>query len=156
MKYKIEKSSELGEKLSALFEKAKAIRAVTHDFTEKLGFNEYFISSEYAAGGIAAFGSKTQPEGYRKLPKGGYFPKAIKANKELLKQISELPKLSRYEFAKVLKFEFQIVGMAIVSCPGIIPLDDCYLVTVHDECDYKPIDGMTEILGSEYLRLQGK
>lgn len=151
MFFKVEKGVALWGNLEALMNKIISVRKAAADLTEELGFKKYGQAHFVIAGGISYIASNHHPDGYRKVGSkwdGLYFPKA--SNKEITKKISELPTISYDEYNAVINFKDQFQGLQHIMAYGLKKSGDTFLIEVSDRADYTPVDGMVEILASEY------
>lgn len=158
MKYKVKTESELHSKFNSLIDRMSACRKEALLLAESLGFDALGGKHNCAAGGISCLqheGPKP-PEGYKRVGKDYQklcFPKAN--NKEVLKKISELPIVTNEEYNGLINFEATFVGNVYIRRFGLMERDGVYLIDT-GEADYTPVDGMEEILESEYKRLKAE
>ena len=156
MKYKVKTESELHGKFSSLMDRMTAYRKEALDLAESLGFDALGGKQSCAAGGVSCFqyeGPKP-PEGYKRVGKDYQklcFPKAN--NKEVLQKISELPLVMNEEYNGLINFEASFAGNVYIRRFGLMERDGIYLIDTA-EAEYTPVDGMEEILESEYKRLK--
>lgn len=167
MRFKIVKTSPLFSKLQELSAKITKVEAASRALVKKMGFKEFRPQSFVLAGGISAVASATKIEGYAYAfgPKSQHelFPKKIKANKELLDEINNLPVVEYEELNNILKYDGRKSnegngrgGLRISLHPGIVFKKNVVLVDTADYVDYKPITGMKEITTSEYNKLNAR
>jgi hypothetical protein len=160
MKYKIEKGSPLFDKFEEIRQRMIVCNQEAKDLCKELGGKAVATLGENAAGGIDAIEFDEKPEDWKVMGKPHqnlFYPKA--KNKELLQKISALPKVKRSEIAELLGFKIQAIsssdgGLMMVSCPRTILRKEFVLIDMPTECKYTPVDGMTEILESEFVRLR--
>lgn len=159
MKYKIEKGETL-DKLLAFKVKMNECRDKALILSKELGSDRFaFIQSH--VGGIGAIKFEENPgDNWRSI--GGkyyglYMPKSSakykKQNSDMLEKIEALPKVRKSEAADIIDFKMEMVGSSLYTCPHITIGDDFALMDVRDDSAYIPPFPVTEILGSEYLRL---
>ena len=155
MKFKVNKGTKLFNELIAVLKKMDQCHHAAWEIVEEVGATSYRGSYWRIGGGITALGFKKQPEGYRKEEGyNSYFPKKIKVNKELLAKIDALPTVTFEDINTPLKFDFpQHIGNKMVNVPEVLFRKDHVLINVKDECTYTPVEGMIEILGSEWIAL---
>lgn len=163
MKYTIAKGTPTFDKLTELRKKAdeanKAANALANEFT---GHPEegakYARDSDCFAGGIKAIRMYEKPEGWRHVSKKWrmlFMPKAD--NKEALKRISELPRVSLEDLNSLVGFKRYAsansggLGLTFYNAPGVYWLDDEHLLDVSAKAKFTPNEDMTEILESVYL-----
>lgn len=154
--YKIAIGTETYNRIDALIQRIEEAYQVSHQLAVDLGSPDGFIlqDSTYVAGGVMAIKMETQPAGWKKvLPKrfpGYFFPKAIKANYEVLRKIRTLPAVARIELSRLVGFHSNL------AAPGLRAGDDVYLVMMPDgfaDVNLEPTHDMIEITGFEYLQL---
>ena len=156
MKYKVKQESELHGKFNSLMDRMIACRKEALDLAERLGFDALSGKHSCAAGGVSCFqyeGPKP-PEGYKRVGKDYQklcFPKAN--NKEVLQKISELPLVTNEEYNGLINFEASFTGDMYIRRYGLMERNGIYLIDT-GEAEYTPVDGMEEILESEYKRLK--
>lgn len=154
--YKILIGTETYNRIDALIQRIEQAYQASHQLAVELGSPNGFIlqDSTYAAGGVMAIKMKTQPAGWKKvLPKrfpGYFFPKAIKANREVLTKIRALPTVARIELSRMVGYHSHL------GAPGLRAGDDVYLVVMPDgfsTVEPDPTPDMIEVTGFEYLKL---
>lgn len=161
MKFKVKKSSNLGQKIKAFYERRTACMEENTRFVKTLEFGDdvswYERPGRYAGvGGIVI--ENITPEQKKKWKQtffGGYFPKVnSKAGKELAKQFNAQPSIPK----KVLGIMLG-VSCALTQRPGLSPgHPEFYLVNFKDETwrsKTMPED-MVEITTREYHQLMGE
>ena len=156
MKFKVEKGTAIYQELELLFDKIEDCNSKTKKFVKSLGFEEYGISLRGRAGGLSCIRASKKPEGFKTVGKkydNLYMPKA--SNKELWEKINALPILSHNEYNEVIGFEQQFKGLSHIRSYGCEKVNDVFLIDVGD-ADYTPIEGIIEILDSEYKSLISK
>ena len=154
MKFKVEKGTAIYQELELLFDKIKDYNSKTKKFVESLGFEEYGVSLRGRAGGLSCIRTSKKPDGFKTVGKkydNLFMPKA--SNKELWKKINELPILSYDEYNKVIGFEAQFQGLSHIRSYRCEKVNDVFLIDVGN-ADYMPIEGIVEILDSEYKSLK--
>lgn len=163
MKYKVLKGTDLFDKLWSIQKKMQSCQdeaqKIVNTIPEADGSSK---RSHCLAGGIAAFhfkkGWTNAPDGWRKMEKGWtqwFMPKSSdKKNKELLKKISELPVLGYEIINDLLNFHFYVTEeLQVWHCPIVEWRSKYVLIEVPNDKKYKPLDGMIEIMDSEYIKL---
>lgn len=154
--YKILIGTETYNQIDALIQRVEQAYQESHQLAVDLGSPTGFIlqDSTYAAGGVMAIKMETQPVGWKKVfPKrfpGYFFPKAIKANHEVLRKIRTLPAVARIELSRLVGYHSHL------GAPGLRKADNMYLVHMPDGFNnFNPIPtpDMVEITGFEYLQL---
>ncbi|REE01087.1 hypothetical protein [Marinoscillum furvescens] len=117
MKLLVDKSAPEYQQLISLLDKRIAYDQEANKITKEVGAKAHTIGIDCFAGGISAFQFDSKPDGYRnsgyRSRTNLYFPKKIKANKELLERIAALPKIRKTEFKAILNFD------SIFACPGL-------------------------------------
>lgn len=166
MKYKVVKGTPLFDQLQALAQRCIDANAAADDLAKSLGAEaSYSRATKNRAGGVDAFrfdyGKEpdpalwTQPD--RHNNKQMFYPRAGKkyaVNQPLHDQIAALPIVSFQEFNEAIGFERQWVGLSLVHCYTLCPGRDVVLIDTGDEADYTPVEGMQEILVSEFRALK--
>lgn len=162
MKFRVKKESEEYNELNKLFGRIKEVREETSKLADELGFKKYANHPYYLAGGIGAVHFDEKPEGWKMVGnpwQNLYYPKKIKANKELLERIESLPTVPRDSFKSILNFK------SIFGCPGFELHDDEIIITAQEEWiltgvsfdrPWEPPTGLEEITTSEYLKIKSK
>jgi hypothetical protein len=163
MYFKIENSSETFKSLIQLKKRNKECHLAACALATELGGNEkgsYIgLNSMYnLSGGISGIMMEEKKPGwvnvYKKTYNNCYFPqKNLSANKEVLEKINSLPTTSLDDLNKIVNFEEQSVGRHHYTNPIIHWNDDACIMQIHDRCKYTPVNGVVEILGSEYEKL---
>lgn len=169
MYFKVDKKSDLYDKLKVIQIRMKVANKASLDLATRLGFKQWRGESNMTiAGGIVSFYSKAKPDGYRytygsDMP-NDFFPKKIKANKELLAKIEALPTVSSFDFTDLIKYDWRKCSeetgvrhgqKRVLFTPGLsFPKNGEILINVPEWITkYKPVLGMIEILSTEYNTL---
>lgn len=150
MKFKVEKGTKTYENLLELFAKIENYNSKTRELVESLGFEEFGIAMRGRAGGLSCIRSMKKPEGFKIVGKPSmnlYMPKA--SNKELWDKIEALPILSIDEYNEAIGFQQQFKGLNHIRSYGCQFINGVFLIDTGD-ADYSPVDGVIEILESEY------
>lgn len=172
MKFKVVKGSVLFEKMSALWDKIIKCDAEAANLAKELGFNQYCKGSFVLAGGL-----------YGLIPKDGVKPekyswafsdrqynavmpsRRYKINAEILDRIEKLPVVEYSEYNSLVGYDKDMSsrpasGSAVRfnPAPALQYCVDYFLINipVHGDSVYEPVDGMIEILESEYNSLSKK
>lgn len=159
MRYKIALGSELYSKLDALKSRLLEVGNAAQTLAEEYGFKEYVADQNSLRGGIAAFriaGEVDKKEWSRvgKKYQRLYFPKHTKNNKGLRLKLLALPTMSYEELNVILNFSPGCKeGFTWYSCPLVYYKEEYILVNVGNQT-YVPVEGMTEIMDSEYFSLK--
>lgn len=152
MYFKVEKGVPLWNKLEELMNRIIEVRQAAKDLVNEMGFTEYGAAHFVVAGGISfVYSPDRKPDGYRSVGKSWqqfYFPKAV--NKVLCGKIAALPVVKHNEYNDVINFKDQFVGLKHIMAYGLKKTGDTFLIEVSDDAKYTPIEGMIEILASEY------
>jgi len=155
MYFKVEKGTETYNKLRSVCDKITDCNNKALDLTKELGFNRCCKDRNGVGGGISALESLSgKPEGYKVVGEKYqdlYYPKV--KNKEVVSKIESLPVVSYDEFNGTIGFSEQFTDMTFHHAFGLKDIDESFLITISDECDYKPKSDMIEILASEYKEL---
>ena len=162
MKFKILPGSELFDKMKALEKQINDADNLAKDACKKLGGKQLATSGRYLGGGIEAIQFEETPDAnlWSKVNKyhSLYRPKV--RNKEAWAIIQQLPILQSSDLNSILNFNDQTVsyGDSLIFCsrPGVFFGEKYFLVNISDGCKYTPVEGMVEILDSEYQQLNKK
>lgn len=154
--YKIEIGNNTYQKITVLIQQINDAHHAAHQLAMELGSTDgfYLFNRRLLAGDVFAIRMDVQPEGWKKvLPKwfpGCYYPKKIKANREVLSEIQALPAIPRIELNQLLGYNSE------KGAPGLREGDNMYLVAMpHGFNDVKPAPtpDMIQITGFEYVQL---
>lgn len=162
MYYKILPESALFKKMWEVFERGKAAdKAAKKWIKNQFGeFKSYAPKRNAVWGGIDAIQFESKPEGWKQVGKKYqqlYYPTV--RLKKLINELEDLPAVQNKEIKDLLNYGNYsgAAGGGLVwnSMPGIIISKDYILIAASEVADdYKPVDGMTEILFSEYHQLR--
>ena len=173
MKFKVQKGCTLYNTLEALIKKSMDCSKAARKLAKKYGATDIFTTGQrHRAGGIDAFrfewGKDPDPALWRQVDKKNepraFMPrwgKKFSANATIWKEIEELPTISYEEWNKTIGFKpsfgmdsseqgfahYKSFGLGVHFKKGYA------LVVLHNNAEYKPKPGMTEILESEFVRL---
>jgi len=166
MNYKVIPGSEVHLKLLELKKQIIQAREASFAIMDEVRAESITESHMKLAGGISGFIFKTPPDTavWKRIQTGyssyGYFPKSIKANKDLCKRISELPLVDTKDLREIIGYKFQTYaspggGILMSSAPAIHWSIDNQIIILQtaNQAKYTPVDGIIEILGSEYEAL---
>ena len=163
MKYKILKGTELFKNLSSLKKKMVDVRKQSNELAVEFGGIASATNGRYLAGGMDAVEFKEKPEGWRSVGNSWqnlYYPKADKKNKEIHAKIQALPKIEFEDLNELVGFTGQFCsddrGIAHVKSVSIKWHKDFILMETAEGTEYNPVDGVIEILGSEYDKLSSR
>lgn len=161
MYFRIPKGTETFNKLQALHQLIEKARASARKLVKTFGgTGEYCGEQQSIGGGIAGVEFKEKPEGwkmvgekYQKL----FMPKADQ--KELWKKIKALPVIEYDELNKIVGFDgpqtaIDSRGIAWINSVGMVWGTQYMLMEVAKGCKFKPNKDMTEIVESEYQKLE--
>lgn len=169
MYYKVDKGAPLFDKIEEVKNKMKSANKKALNLVVSMGFEQFRPKAHALAGGISSFFSKEKPEGfcYTYGDKHGhpndFFPKKIKNNKILLKQIEDLPIVNYEELTDLINYDWTVhsvssgprIGSKSISfCPGVFFNKTYVLFDITDCKKYKPSEGMIEITFTEYNKLK--
>lgn len=160
MKFKINKGTPLFEKLTTIHAKMKACSIAAKAMANKYGWETWWQGSYCAAGGISGIQLPEKPDGWKlanaRHSHSMFYPKAIRANRELLAELDALPTVKVEEISAALDYGLQMgPRLQISRCPGVVWFDDYILIDSPDWLDWKPKGG-EEILVSEYKKLNAE
>lgn len=156
MKYKVKQESELHIQFEKMSDRMIECNKQAFDLAKSLGFDALGVKKWCVAGGVSCFkydGPKP-PEGYKRVGKDHQnicYPKAN--NKDVLQKILELPLVTNGEYNGLINFIPQFNGNYYISRYSLSFVNGIYLIDT-GEVEYTPVDGMEEILESEYKRLK--
>jgi hypothetical protein len=172
MKFKVTKESDLYKKLMALHDRLISVRDEANKCAKDLGFTEYYHKSMVLGGGfygLVPVDGKTKTDGYSwafsDREGNAVMPSKLTKNKEILERIKNLPVVHYEELNELVDYKEELShrpsgkghGTAMNFCPatswgkGYVLID----IPVYNG-KYKPVDGMIEILESEYNTLHEK
>jgi len=125
-------------------------------------FKKYVMPYGNVWGGISAVALPEKPVGWKDYSRnypGWFAPKAI--NKGILAEWTMLPRVKDVEMKTLLRYRNYSgakgdgqFGMLLSVMPGLVITDDYVLVETSSVAkDYVPVEGMVEILHSEFLEL---
>lgn len=134
---------------------------------KEMGFKQWRQRSMKLAGGIESLYADKKPEGfaytYGSKEPNDFFPKKIKANKEILAKIDALPVVLHGELNNLINYDWRAStsfnkngGQQICFSTGILFKKNFVLIDWPEYVKYKPVKGMTEITFSEYQTLSKK
>lgn len=159
MKYIISKGTETFNKLTALHQRMQDCEEAAYQLQKELGGTSRMVYRT-VAGGMHGVALPGKPEGWRYATNDNYdgffYPKKIKANKELIERIKNLPVVEHKDVNEVVGFEFQSSGLKWFNRPAVAWGKEYCLIEVDDECYFTPNKDMVEILGSEYKMLMDR
>src|ERR1051326_1161348 len=98
MKFVAYKGSDTYAKLDELFNRITDCQNRAVEFSKSLGFEGFSSYPHTLYTRIHSFIGKTKPEGYKSMGEG-FYPKATKANAELIAQINALPFVKQDELS---------------------------------------------------------
>ena len=160
MKYKIVKGSKLFKSLTDLKAKIDSVNSQAMNLAIELGGVSSATNNRRLAGGIDAVEFKEKPIGWKAVGEKWdnlYYPKSDKANKEIHTKINALPTMDYDELNNMVGFKSQFSsngrGISHYRCVGMKWSKSVILMETADENKYVPIEGVIEILGSEYDKL---
>ena len=160
MKYKVVKGSNLFKTLTDFKTKIDLVRKQAMDLAIELGGVSSASNGRRLAGGLDAVVFKEKPEGWRSVGdkwQNFYYPKADKKNKEIHSKINALPSIDYDELNKLVGFNSQFCtegrGIAHIKTVGIKWHKSFVIIETSENSKYKPIEGVIEILGSEWEKL---
>jgi hypothetical protein len=155
MKFKILPGCELFDKLQDINNGVIAARAAIADTLKARGFSGKFATDKdylISCNAVEILGEK--PDGWRSVGASWqkfFWPKAT--NKSMLKELNALPAISNDVLNNLLNFSFRSgPGLEIYYRPGVAWHKEYVLVNT-DRAPYEPVEGMVEILESEYEKL---
>lgn len=154
MYYKVEKGTEIYNKLDKVWDKMIKYNNISLEFIKSIGFNKFGVSHKGVAGGVSCIESDYKPEGFKQVGKTHqnlFYPK--QNNKELLKRIEELPIVSYSEYNDVIGFVPHSKNLKYFNSYGSEKIGNIYLITLSDDCEYQPKEDMVELKVSEYKEI---
>jgi len=169
--YKIEKGTELFEKMDSFHDRIKEVKKPARELLESIpnaDSETYYMDAEIA-GGIryVRFPHDKVPKDWcvsksMQRSKAGVFcyPHGNrKSTKEIRLKIKNLPRLNYPDLTSIFGYKaLNYKSNHWSFCPGINWTKDFILINVQDveegRVGYTPVEGMTEILASEYMKLK--
>lgn len=163
MYFKVEKGSPLYDNLIDLMKKAKYVQEEARKLVFELGYLQYRQRSWVLWGGISSIlipKDKPVPKDWSKAD-DGYMPRKYrKSTRDLAEKIKQLPVVEHDELNDLLGYDSNSSKTPYRTSfhPAFKYIKDkeLFLISVADYMIYTPVDGMTEILSSEYNALSGK
>lgn len=153
MKYIIKPGSKLYNKLERLKFKMKKANDAQYKFLSKFGREGgFYVPLHTIAGGVEAicFEENPDPKLWKKF-RNGYSPK--KSAKKLLEEFNSLPVVKNEELNNIINFKRASFERQVIFRPEFCMKDDYFLISINSEINYTPVEGMEEILDSEYKEL---
>lgn len=154
MYYQVDTKSEVGKKLVELEAKMKDCFSKAKEFAEKYHIQKWSSGFFSAAGGMSTvhFEGIADTNGWRRLKnKPGWVPdRRTKKGKQINAEIEALPVVSISELKKIIGLKDQDT---LLTSPGYRSYKDMIFISVREEWNYSPLEGMKEITVSEYKRL---
>jgi hypothetical protein len=154
MKYIIKLGSDLFNKLKELQAKMKEANEARMNFLQRFADEiEYYPKHHILAGGVEAicFNQNPDPKLWKKFGKDAFAPK--KSAKNLYEEMVSLPVVTNKELNDLIGFKKAWLDHRVIFRPAVTFEDDYVLVSVDTEINYTPVEGMEEILDSEYKEL---
>ncbi len=165
MKFKVLKESPLYGKLVAIKKRCEDVLDASEALAISVGAKHAYTNGRDKAGGVAGFYFEygvevdkllwMQPDRHNNsrlfYPRSG---KKYQINEPLHEKIKALPVVTYEEFNSVIGYESQWDGFTNYKSYGMAMHDDFALVQVGGK--YTPIEGMIEILESEFDELSEK
>lgn len=148
MKFKVLKTSKIGNNITNILKKADECREAQIKLSKELGFKSWRGGYWSAWGGISCvFFDNTPDTKLWKKQDDGWFPKLnSKAGKELGKKFDELPRVSRRELNDTIDFKepgFEKIGLNWSN-------DNYYGVMAQDDWGIVSNDELIEITNTEF------
>lgn len=161
MHYKIESGSELYERMMQLQEECKEANKVCQDYVNKTyGDETKWASDNYCiGGGLKAVQLDEKPEGYKSVGDSWqHLFQPYARNKKAWKEWDALPKVKQDELKSLLNYGnysgAKQGGFMMSTLPNVYWKEDFILVKCAEfATSYEPVEGMTEILASEFNEL---
>lgn len=155
MYFKIDPASELFKQFQTVRKDFKAVRLAANDLLKEVGATSYKEPWGVFAGGIAGFRFPNGkiPKGWNRPKSGFTFPTKSRKNKALLKQIAALPVVEASAVSSILGWDpHNAVALKMIPYPTIGWNEDFITIKIPDNAIYQPVEGMIEILYSEYAK----
>ncbi len=163
--YKIVNGSKLFDQLQALQKKCKQCKEEANKLAIEFGGIKVATTGRYLAGGIDGIEfkndnipDKTKWRTVGKKWQDLYYPKS--SNKEALSKIASLPTVDVGEIQKIFNHKTQLIvnseGFCMVSAPQTHFYKNVILVNYPMAYKCEPVDGMIEILNSEFNSIKDK
>lgn len=165
MKYKVTNESPSWPKVLAVFQKIRTCNDAATALVEEITPGEYNCVKSTnpftVTGKLIGFCLKECPKGWYELidQPGAFYPKRLKANLDLRNRIENLPEVTSRELGSAIGYgeyfsEYQKGGGRKMSFQpnGWIKTDDAFYFNVPEfaEDQYKPLEGIVEVLTSEW------
>lgn len=156
MKFKIPQGCDLFNAFSEKLELGRQYQELAKQWAVRNGSEEWVQPHSAFKGGVAGLVMKEKPNGWALLDAGIYRPRL---GSSLFKEMKALPFVGDAEINELISYTPKSVATGSgkfmrMYHPGVRVLDDCILLSFKDYITYyKPVDGMVEILESEYHQL---
>lgn len=160
MYYKTLKTSETGKKIAEVLKKVIDCEAEARKIVEVIGAEQWRGARGAIAGGISAVifsKGSTIPKWLKEVSPGEYLPRLnVGQGKAIGKTIKALPRVTPWELNECVgykpKWQFSHIGIVWEA------MEESFLFEVSEKAreEYQAPADCTEILQSEFLRLQGK
>ncbi|PRY33861.1 hypothetical protein CLV58_11910 [Spirosoma oryzae] len=161
MKYKVMKGSQAYTDLTHIKDRIHQSDEVSKQLVDELGATEWLNGGfSYLTGGMLGIRFSSQPDGWKPVytskHQNCFFPKKLKKNEALLTRIEAIPKVTIWELNQAVGYQHQTIGDRFIATVGVTWGTDYHLLSVKEDCEYTPLDGMEEITVSEFNRLKEK
>lgn len=154
MHYKIDNNSQLHKDVTDYFDRKRASRRAIFEFLKaEFGCDSMALSPD---GKVVAIGDKPTSNPHLWKPaNNGFMPKLnSKAGKAIADKLSQLPAVPKIELIRLLKYplnDFEVMCGATIGY-ALLP-DGTILISTLEDVPYTPVEGLIEILASEYKAL---
>lgn len=165
MHFKVIKGTPLFDTLMGVHEKLQESHKAIKALCKEVGADGHAETNySYLKGEIAAFHFETcrpPSDAWMKKQECFFMPKSgkkfIEETGHILQKIKEIPKVKKELLMDAIKAEEQWYGgLTLFSRPGFAVYPEYILFSFPSEVKYEPVEGMVEILGSEFTALSKK
>lgn len=156
MKFKILPGCDLFNAFCEILEQGKNYQLLARQWAEPQGANEWAEPHSAFSGGVAGLVFAKKPNGWTTIDVGVFRPRLGSA---LYKEMKALPFVGAATINELVGYTPRYVAVSggkfmLMRHPGVKVLDGCILLSFKDYITYyKPVEGMIEILESEYRSL---
>lgn len=153
------------DNLQALYVRIEAAREIIRRLVTEVGAKGHAVNEDYLCGAVVAFHFGETPPAdlnnwvHQNNHAGWYSLRRSRKKSALRERIKDLPSIRNDELLNLLQLKgFQFCGegqsLTLFRRPGINWGRDVILLSVPDGVKYAPIDGVEEILVSEFNQLK--
>jgi hypothetical protein len=154
MKFKTEKTSETGLKITAMADEMQSCHDASVALSKELGFTSFRSDDSVGFGGISCVMFDKAPDmKIWKKEADGFYPRPGRKNaKDIVAKFKALPTISKDDLNACVGLKSTGNQMRVGLTFGC---ENHYLFELHDSWDYEIPEDCEKILQSEFYQLQG-